>query len=48
MVNEVLDVVPNVGKITLQSELAEIKVRRWELWPLAAKEVSLKQIGTIE
>lgn len=33
-VNEALDCQPNAGKIQLQAELAEIFVRRWELWPL--------------
>jgi hypothetical protein len=34
MVNEAFDVMPRAGKIQFQSELAEIQVRRWELWPL--------------
>ena len=33
-VNEARDVVPNAGRLQLQSELAEIFFRRWELWPL--------------
>ena len=33
-VNEAFDVSPNEGRIQLQSELAEIFFRRWELWPL--------------
>ena len=33
-VNEAFDVHPAEGKLTIQSELAEIFVRRWELWPL--------------
>ncbi len=33
-VNEGFDVHPTAGKLTIQSELAEIFVRRWELWPL--------------
>jgi len=33
-VNEGFDVHPSAGKLTIQSELAEIFVRRWELWPL--------------
>lgn len=33
-VNEAFDVHPSEGKLTIQSELAEILVRRWELWPL--------------
>jgi|tagenome__1003787_1003787.scaffolds.fasta_scaffold20691905_2 hypothetical protein len=34
-VNEAFDVSPRAGRIQLQSELAEIFYRRWELWPLA-------------
>ena len=33
-VNEGFDAVPSYGKILLQTELAEIYYRRWELWPL--------------
>lgn len=33
-VNEAFDVSPREGKIQLQSEMAEIFFRRWELWPL--------------
>jgi hypothetical protein len=33
-VNEAFDVSPRAGRIQLQSELAEIFYRRWELWPL--------------
>ena len=33
-VNEAFDVVPSAGKILVQTELAEMFVRRWELWPL--------------
>ena len=33
-VNEALDCWPTYGRIQLQSELAEIFVRRWELWPI--------------
>jgi hypothetical protein len=33
-VNEAFDVSPRQGQIQLQSELAEIYYRRWELWPL--------------
>jgi hypothetical protein len=33
-VNEAFDVSPREGRIQLQSELAEISYRRWELWPL--------------
>jgi hypothetical protein len=33
-VNEAFDVLPRAGRIQLQSELAEIFYRRWELWPL--------------
>ena len=33
-VNEAFDVFPAEGRLQLQSELAEIYFRRWELWPL--------------
>jgi hypothetical protein len=33
-VNEAFDVSPREGKLQLQSELAEVYYRRWELWPL--------------
>ncbi len=33
-VNEAFDVEPREGKLQLQTELAEIFFRRWELWPL--------------
>lgn len=33
-VNEAFDVSPREGRIQLQSELAEVFFRRWELWPL--------------
>ena len=33
-VNEAFDVTPHEGRIQLQSELAEVFYRRWELWPL--------------
>jgi hypothetical protein len=33
-VNEAVDCTPQEGRIQLQSELAEIFFRRWELWPL--------------
>jgi hypothetical protein len=33
-VNEAFDVSPREGRLQLQSELAEIDYRRWELWPL--------------
>jgi len=33
-VNEAFDVSPRAGRIQLQSELAEVYYRRWELWPL--------------
>lgn len=32
--NEAFDATPNYGRLQLQTELAEIFVRRWELWPL--------------
>ena len=34
MANEAFGVTPRSGKLQLQSELAEIYFRRWELWPL--------------
>jgi hypothetical protein len=33
-VNEALDATPQEGRIQLQTELAEVIYRRWELWPL--------------
>lgn len=33
-VNEAFDVIPSAGKIQVQTELAEMYVRRLELWPL--------------
>ena len=33
-VNEAFDVTPQEGRIQLQTELAEVFYRRWELWPL--------------
>jgi hypothetical protein len=33
-VNEGFDSYPSYGRLQLQTELAEIFVRRWELWPL--------------
>ncbi len=33
-VNEAFDSYPSYGRLQLQSELAEIFVRRWELWPI--------------
>lgn len=33
-VNEAFDVHPRAGRLQLQTELAEIFFRRWELWPL--------------
>ena len=33
-VNEAFDVSPTEGRIQLQTELAEVFYRRWELWPL--------------
>ena len=33
-VNEAFDVSPSEGRLQLQSELAEIYFRRWELWPI--------------
>jgi hypothetical protein len=34
VVNGGRDAVPTAGKLTIQTELAEIFIRRWELWPL--------------
>ena len=34
LVNEAFDLFPTAGQITIQSEGAEILIRRWELWPL--------------
>ncbi len=34
VVNSGYNAVPQAGKLTFQTELAEIFVRRWELWPL--------------
>jgi len=33
-VNEAFDAMPRAGRLQLQTELAELFVRRWELWPL--------------
>jgi hypothetical protein len=33
-VNEALEVHPDSGRIQLQSELAEVFFRRWELYPV--------------
>ncbi len=33
-VNEAFDVEPRAGQLQLQTEMAEIYFRRWELWPL--------------
>ena len=34
LVNEAFDSVPTYGRVQLQTELAEMFVRRWELWPV--------------
>ena len=34
LVNEGFDATPDYGKLQLQTELAELFVRKWELWPL--------------
>jgi len=34
MVNEAFDSYPTSGHLQLQSELAELHVRKWELWPI--------------
>ena len=33
--NEGFDADPSAGAILIQTELAEVYVRRWELWPLS-------------
>ncbi|QDS99084.1 PVC-type heme-binding CxxCH protein [Adhaeretor mobilis] len=43
IVNEGFDAEPTAGKITIQSELAEILIRRWELWPLGKAPVLERQ-----
>jgi hypothetical protein len=37
VVNEALDCHPSAGRIVLQTEQAELFVRRLELWPLGAR-----------
>ncbi|MDF1812128.1 MAG: DUF1080 domain-containing protein [Verrucomicrobiales bacterium] len=34
VVNEAYDVSPSAGYVCLQSEYAEMRIRRWELWPI--------------
>lgn len=34
LVNELFEVSPSHGRLLLQTEMAELFVRRWELWPL--------------
>jgi len=34
MVNEAFDSYPTAGRLQLQTEMAELHVRKWELWPL--------------
>lgn len=34
VVNEAIETKPDFGKLTLQTEQAEMFVRRYELWPL--------------
>ena len=36
-VNEAFDAQPDEGQILVQTELAEMHVRRWELWPLGSQ-----------
>ena len=43
LVNEASGANPSSGKITLQTEAAEIFVRRWELWPLDATPTDKSQ-----
>ena len=49
-VNEAFDSHPSKGRLQLQSELAEIFVRRWELWPVGKapdfEPVNLQEINT--
>jgi hypothetical protein len=45
-VNEAFDVYPAAGKLTLQSEMAEIFFRRWELWPLDKAPAASKQLDS--
>ncbi len=40
VVNEAFDAYPSAGKILIQSELAEVYIRRWELWPLGKVSIS--------
>ena len=48
-VNEGFDAAPSAGIILIQTEMAEIFIRRWELWPLdkapAYKGKKAKEIG---
>jgi len=34
LVNEAFDAYPTAGRLQLQTEFAELHVRKWELWPL--------------
>lgn len=43
LVNEAFDSYPTAGKMQLQAELAEIFVRRWELWPLGEFKEKVKR-----
>jgi len=43
VVNEASDAQPSTGKILVQSEGAEIFVRRWELWPLGEAPKAFKE-----
>jgi len=38
-VNEASMVLPNTGQILIQSEWAELFVRRWEIWPVGEAPV---------
>lgn len=45
MVNEGFDAFPSAGKLLIQTELAEIIVRRWELWPVGKAPKPAKPKG---
>ncbi len=48
VVNEGFDAEPTTGKITIQSEGAEILIRRWELWPLGKAPAAEKESPAAE
>ena len=41
-VNEAFDSSPTFGRLQLQTELAEVFVRRWELWPIGERPAPAK------